>query len=290
MKNISILGLGNISIELCSSLKEKGFNVLGSTDNLDRKKTLKKMGIKIFSRNKLSECILEADKIIITIPPDMNGCPVIRHFSKEILESKIKWIGYLSSTSVYGNHNGKVVNENSLLKPREEVAKSRIQGEKDIQELGEKSSIAVEIFRISGIYGKNRNIINQILSKNIKPLYKKGHFFNRIHEEDIARVLAKACSNKINSGIVNLSDSLPASQLDVISHAFNIMNIPMPKYQNYNDISSKIPLRVRRFWENNRRVDNALLKKRYGALLHPTYKEGLSYIHNNYLLHSLNKD
>jgi len=83
---------------------------------------------------------------------------------------------------------------------------------------------------------------------------------------------------------------MPASQLDLISHAFSIMNIKMPKYENYNDISSKIPLSVRRFWENNRRVDNTLLKKRYGELLHPTYKEGLLYIHNNYLLHSLNKD
>jgi nucleoside-diphosphate-sugar epimerase len=290
MKNISILGLGNISIELCHSLKKKGFNVFGSTDNFDRQKALKKIGIKIFSRNELNECILKADKIIITIPPDANGCPVIRHFSKEILEANIKWIGYLSSTSVYGNHNGKVVNENSLLKPKEDVAKSRIQGEKDILELGTNYSIAVEVFRISGIYGKDRNIINQILSKKVKPLYKKGHFFNRIHEEDIARVLTKACSNKMNSGIVNLSDDLPASQLDVIRHAFSIMNIQMPKYENYNDICSKTPLRVRRFWENNRRVDNTLLKKRYGNLLHPTYKEGLSYIYNNYLLNSLNKD
>ena len=157
-------------------------------------------------------------------------------------------------------------------------------------DLGKKHSIAVEVFRISGIYGKDRNIINQILSKKVKPLYKKGHFFNRIHEEDIARVLTQACSNKINSGIVNLSDDLPASQLDVIKHAFSIMNIKMPKYENYNDICSKTPLRVRRFWENNRRVDNTLLKKRYGTLLHPTYKEGLSYIYNNYLCNLLNKD
>jgi len=290
MKNISILGLGNISIELCSSLNKKGFNVFGSTDNSNRQKALKKLGVKLFSRNNINECILKADKIIITIPPDANGCPVVRHFSKEILDSNIKWIGYLSSTSVYGNHNGKVVNENSLLQPKEEVAKSRIQGEKDIQELGKKYSIAVEIFRLSGIYGKDRNIIKQILSKKIKPLYKKGHFFNRIHEKDIARVLVKACSNKMNSGIVNLSDDLPASQLDIIRYAYSLMNITMPKYENYNDINSSISLNIRRFWENNRRVDNTLLKKRYGKLIYPSFKEGLLSIHKNYLLDSLNKD
>ena len=116
MKNISILGLGNISIEVCSSLKEQGFNIYGSTDNSDRRKALQQLGVKIFSRNKLNECILKADKIIITIPPDLDGCPVIRYFSKEILESNIKWIGYLSSTSVYGNYNGKIVNVDNFTK------------------------------------------------------------------------------------------------------------------------------------------------------------------------------
>ena len=209
---------------------------------------------------------------------------------EEILNSNVKWIGYLSSTSVYGNYNGEEVNENSKLRPKALVEKYRVQGERDIQEIGNKYSIAVEIFRLSGIYGNNKNIIKKILSKNIKLIYKKGHYFNRIHEKDIARVLCLACSNKINSGIVNLTDDLPASQIDIIRHAYSIMNMTMPKYENYNDISSKIPINAQRFWENNRRVDNTLLKERYGKLIYPTYKEGLSHIYNNYLLHSLNKD
>lgn len=290
MNNISILGLGNISYELCLSLIKQGFNVFGTTDNPDRKKILKKLGVKIFNRNQLHNCIQIADKIIITIPPDINGCPVARNYEEEILNSNVKWIGYLSSTSVYGNYNGEEVNENSKLRPKALVEKYRVQGERDIQEIGNKYSIAVEIFRLSGIYGNNKNIIKKILSKNIKLIYKKGHYFNRIHEKDIARVLCLACSNKINSGIINLSDSLPASQLEIISYAFNIMNIRIPKYIDYSAISKDMSPNIRRFWENNRRVNNLLLKKKYGDLLYPTYKDGIKSLYQDYILQSSNKD
>ena len=290
MRNISILGLGNISFELCSLLIKEGFNVFGSTDNQDRKGILKNIGVRVYSRNNIDECILKADKLIITIPPDSNGCRIIRKYSKEILDSKIRWIGYLSSTSVYGNYDGKEVNENSTLRPKELVATFRAQAEKDLQEFGMKYSIAVEIFRLSGIYGNNKSIINHILTKKIQPIFKAGHYFNRIHEKDIARVLCLACSNKINSGIINLSDNLPASQLDVTRHAFSIMNRRMPKPLNYLDIFKDMSPNIRRFWENNRKVNNSLLKRKYGNLLYPTYKEGLKAIYQDYMLQSSNKD
>lgn len=290
MKNIAILGLGNISYELCSRLIKKGFNVFGSTDNYDRKALLKKIGVKVSGRNNIHECILKADKLIITIPPDSSGCIIIRNYFKEILDSKIKWIGYLSSTSVYGNYDGEEVNENSALRPKELVEKYRAKAEKDIEDFGKKYSITVEIFRLSGIYGNSRSIINQILNKKVKLIFKEGHYFNRIHEKDIARVLCLACSNKMNSGIINLSDNLPASQLDVVSYALSIMNIRIPKNTNYLDISKDMSPKVRRFWENNRKINNTLLKRKYGGLLYPTYKEGLKSIYNDYKLHSSNKD
>ncbi len=290
MNNIAILGLGNISYELCSLLIKEGFNVFGSTDNIKRKGILKNIGVNIFNRKNIDECIFKADKLIITIPPDSMGCLIIRNYTKEILDSNVKWIGYISSTSVYGNYDGKEVNEHSKLKPRELVEKYRAKAEKDIQEFGKRYSIAVEIFRLSGIYGNNKSIINQILSKNIKPIFKDGHYFNRIHEKDIARVLCLACTNKLNSGIINLSDNLPASQLDVISYACSLMNIKMPKYIKYSDIYKEMSPNTRRFWENNRRINNALLKRKYGDLLYPTYREGLKSIYQDYLIQSSNKD
>ena len=286
MKNISILGLGNISFELCSALVKQGFNVFGSTDNYDRQVTLKKIGVQVYSRSNIDQCILKADKLIITIPPDNFGCKIIKNYSKEIIDSNVKWIGYLSSTSVYGNYNGEEVNENSKLRPKEPLEKNRVKAEQDLLDFGTKYSIFVEIFRLSGIYGNNKNIINQIINKKVKPIFKEGHYFNRIHEKDIARILCLACTNQMNSGIINVSDNLPASQLDVLIYAYTIMNKSMPEYINYSDISHEMSNNLRRFWENNRRVNNSLLKTKYGNLLFPTYKEGLKFIYNGYEMQS----
>lgn len=290
MNNISIIGLGNISYELCSFLNQEGFDVIGTTDNIDRKKKLTNIGVKVYRRNQIKECIAKADRLIITVPPDNLGCEIVRNYSKEIKDSNIKWIGYLSSTSVYGNYDGDEVDESSEIKPIQPVAVNRAKAEKDVQVLGQQLTIAVEIFRVSGIYGNNYNIIKQILFKGIKPIFKEGHYFNRIHEKDIARVLCLACSGNLNSGIINLSDNLPAPQLDIIEYAYSIMNKKMPKSSNYKDIYKDMPSNIRRFWENNRRVNNLLLKKKYGSLLFPTYKEGLSYIYEDYKCKPSNKD
>ena len=289
-KKIAILGLGNISYELCSSLIRKGFKVFGTTNNPERKSQLQKLGVKVFKRNKTLQCISNSTKLIITSPPDLRGCPVIRDYFREIVNSEIKWIGYLSSTSVYGDYHGQNVNEDSDLKFSNSTAKSRRRGEQDLLDFGNKYSIPIEIFRVSGIYGQHRNVIKQILSNKINPIFKENHFFNRIHEKDIARVLSEASDSKINSGIINLSDSLPASQLEVIKYAAKIMKINLPKYKNYKEIYNDMPDTMKRFWENNRRVDNSLLIERYGELIFPSYKEGLNYIYNNYLFNSSNKD
>ncbi|MBT7077164.1 MAG: hypothetical protein HN930_05545, partial [Pelagibacterales bacterium] len=159
MKKIAILGLGSISYELCDFLIKKEFEVSGTTNNLERKNQLQKLGVKVFNRNEITECIMNSNKIIITVPPDANGCPIIRIYFKQILNSEIKWIGYLSSTSVYGNYNGEKVNENSDLRPVNSIEIARFKSEQDIINFGIKYSVPVEVFRISGIYGKHRNVM-----------------------------------------------------------------------------------------------------------------------------------
>ena len=290
IKKVSILGLGNISYELCLDFFKNGIKVYGVTENFDRIKSLIKLGVKVYNRNEISECLSNANRLIITVPPDIKGCPIMRNYFKEITNSNVEWIGYLSSTSVYGNHEGEIVNENSECKPLNEKEISRYKGEEDIQNFSMKYSIPAEIFRVSGIYGSSRNIIKQILANKISPLYKKNHVFNRIHEKDIARVLCQATLSIQNAGIVNLSDNLPASQLEVINYGAKIMKASIPKFKSYEDVHISISEGSQRFWENNRRVNNDLLKKRYGELIFPSYKEGLDYIYKDYLLTSLNKD
>jgi len=274
-KHISILGLGNISIVLCRYLKNKDFIVSGVTDNKIRREYLSRLGVKVYSKKDVIKSIQNADVLIITAPPDLNGCPIIRNYSVDIIKSNIKWIGYLSSTAVYGNHYGKVVDENSKLNPQDKIEFCRLKAEQDVLALQSEKKFIIEIFRISGIYGFDRNIFRQIISKNIRPIYKKNHFFNRIHEEDIAKTLVAAILSSRNSGVVNLSDDLPSSQLDMVLYASKLLNIKLPKVENYDEINNSLQSSIKRYWNNNRKINNSLLKERYGSLKFPTYKEGL---------------
>ena len=280
-KNVSIIGLGNISSYLCKSLLNIGVSVSGVTDNINRKKELQKMGVKVFKKSEISKNIKLADSLIITVPPDSNGCPIIRNFGPDIIKSNISWLGYLSSTSVYGNQYGKVVNEKTKINPIEEKAIYRFKAENNVIKLASKSSINAEIFRVAGIYGPENNIFKRILSDQIIIINKYNHYFNRIHVSDIARVLTLASYSGKNKGIVNLSDDFPALQIDVIKYAYNKLNLKIPQIQEYEDIKHTLSPSLKRFWEDNKKVDNNLLNTKYGPLLYPSYKEGLKSIYNS---------
>ena len=111
---------------------------------------------------------------------------------------------------------------------------------------------------------------------------KKDHFFNRIHEYDIARVLGSAAISSKCTGIINLSDDNPTSQIEVAKYAYKLLNKKLPVIQNYEDVFKSLSPMSRSFWESSRRIDNSLLKKRYGNMIFPTYKEGLNNIYKDY--------
>ena len=159
--------------------------------------------------------------------------------------------------------------------------------QRELQEIArnfaQRYKIPLCIFRISGIYGPERNIIQQILSNSFVPIHKKDHFFNRIHEYDIARVLGSAAISSKCTGIINLSDDNPTSQIEVAKYAYQLLDKKLPVVQNYEDVSKSLSPMSRSFWEGSRQIDNSLLKKQYGKMIFPSYKEGLKNIYNNYV-------
>ena len=237
-KHVAIIGLGNISSYLCKRLIASGAQVSGVTENVNRNNNLSKIGVTVFKREEILQCIKSANS----------------------------WIGYLSSTSVYENHNGAEVTELTKVIPKEEPGIFRYKAEQDLKKLTINTSIKVEIFRVSGIYGLENNVFNQIKSGTINIIYKKGHFFNRIHVSDISRVLSIAAIYGKNEGLVNLS--------------YNLINLKIPEVNDYRDIKNSLKPSIRRFWDNNRRVNNSLLNARYGPLIYPSYKKGLKNIYN----------
>ena len=283
---IVIMGLGKISKEICLNIIKKGSVAYGFTSNRERTYVLRNIGVKIFDIGSFDAVIQNADSLVITAPPDKTGCPIISKHKKSIAHSGVSWIGYVSSTGVYGDYKGKVVNEKSILKSDASSSLSRLKAENIIKNFALKSNKSLCIFRLSGIYGFERNIILQILNDKFVPIYKRNHFFNRIHEADIGRIIGSCAVSRNLEGIINLSDNKPASQIEVAQYAYKLLGKKIPKILNYEEVYKQLSPIRRNFWENSRKIDNSLLKNTFGKMIYITYKEGLLDIHTSYLNNS----
>ena len=269
------MGMGKISLELSKCFMQKGVVLYGSTLNEDRSKILKKIGVIIFERDNFGKIIKMADSLLITAPPDANGCPVLNKYKNSIVSSNLSWIGYVSSTGVYGDYNGEAVKEDSILKSQNSINLFRVKAENQFRDFSSKHKIPLCIFRLPGIYGIDRNILIQIMKNKFIPIHKKNHFFNRIHEKDIARVLSDAAITKSVEGVINLSDDKPATQLDVAKYAYQLLGKKIPKIYNYDEVFKSMSPKARKFWESSRKVDNSILKKKFGKMIYSSYEEGL---------------
>ena len=221
----------------------------------------------------------EANYILISIPP-INGIDlVIKNFSTTLKRCKAKWITYLSATSVYGNHNGDWVNEESKTTPTSLNGISRLAAEKSWLSLGSDKSLPVQIFRLSGIYSNESNILIRLKSGTAKLVNKKNHYFSRIHVEDISNILFKSLSQFKSGEIYNLSDDKPSSSEEITLHGAKILNIESIKKIEVNEIESEM---MKNFYKDSKKVSNKKMKLFFNySLKFPTYVEGLSYIRDN---------
>ena len=228
---------------------------------------------------KLIESLNSSDHILVSIAPIKGEDIVVKKFQNILDSNKIKWITYLSATSVYGNHNGKWVDENSDTKPTSSNGISRLNAEKSWLDLAEKKNLPLQIFRLSGIYSNQNNILARLKTGNVKIIDKKNQFFSRIHVEDIANILFKSLQNFKAKEIYNLSDDKPASTEEVILYGSKLLNTEKPETVELTSIKSE---KVKNFYKDSKKVDNKKMKEFFNyKLKYPTYIEGLNYIHNN---------
>ena len=286
--NIFCFGFGQVAKNFIYNLSKKYDVNLAVTS---RKKTQKK---KIFGINynsyhfldnnfdiKILSKIKNYDHILVSIPPKKGVDIVIKNFQKILGKIRINWITYLSATSVYGDHQGKWVDENSKLNPSTKNGKSRLNAEKKWIEFCSKKKIPFQIFRLSGIYSSERNIFERIKSGLQKVVNKPNHFFSRIHVEDIANILEITLKQrKIKSGeIYNLSDDYPCPNIEVVDYACNLMKISKPKIIEINEIKNEM---LKNFYKDSKKVSNKKIKEVFSyKLKFPTYKEGLRNIFNH---------
>ena len=213
--------------------------------------------------------------MLVSIPPDLEGDAVLRLLREEIAAlPDLGWIGYLSTVGVYGDWQGQWVDETSPTRPKSERSLRRVQAERAWLDLGRETGKRVQVFRLSGIYGPGRSVIDNLKAGTARRIVKPGQVFNRIHVDDIAQVLAAAIDSPSTHGIFNVSDDEPAPPEDVVAYAAELLGLPTPPAIAFE--AAGLDGMAASFWSECKRVSNARVKADLGLeLLYPTYREGL---------------
>ncbi len=234
----------------------------------------------------VSDAIRAASHILISIPPQEDGDPVLKHHADDLADApNLKWIGYLSTIGVYGDHGGGWVDETTPPKPQSQRSKDRLAAEEAWRRLSEETGVPVQIFRLPGIYGLGRNPLEKLLAGEKQRIVKPGQVFNRIHVDDIVQVLAAAI-HRLDGGeralssdpVFNVSDDEPAPPQDVTAFAAQLIGIEPPPLVDFTE--AELSPMARSFYAENKRVRNERIKCDLGVkLMYPTYREGLQAIH-----------
>ena len=214
--------------------------------------------------------------ILSCIPPDKNGNdPVLKSLKNKLENLSLNWVGYLSTTGVYGNTYGNWVNEKDQPNPFQERSQRRLNCEQEWIN----SNLPTQIFRLPGIYGPGRSTLEAIKTNKIKVIYKENQIFSRIHVADIANAIIYILKNKNKLDfhpIINIADDEPCSQIEVIQYGYKLLGLEMPKKILFEDAKKDLSPIAQSFWIENRRVSNKLLCKKLGyKLIYKNYKVGL---------------
>ena len=278
---IFIYGYGYTSQHLCKLLISN--KIIATSRNCEKKKSIND-NIELIAPSETNLIIKEySDKIthlLISVPPSDDGDLFLNNFNKDLQSLKnLKWVGYLSATSVYGDHKGEFVNENSELLTKFTRGINRKLAEDQWIDISNKYNLPLHIFRIAGIYGPQRSMIDRMSSGNFINVIKDNHFFSRIYIDDLVNII-NASMNKPNPiSIYNVADDLPSPLNDVVRYISEKTGIIIDREVQYSELSEDE--KRESFFTENKKVNNKLIKEELGVILkYPTYIEGYNKIIN----------
>jgi nucleoside-diphosphate-sugar epimerase len=276
-----IFGLGFSGLEIARLARMAGWQVAGTVRDADKARQYTAEGIEAHlfdgTAPPAAEAFGHASHVLCTIAPGALGDPVLKRCGSLLREAR--WLGYLSTTGVYGDAGGGWVDENAPTRPGLPRSVERLATERAWQAMALEAGAALDIFRLPGIYGPGRSAIDQVKSGKARRIDKPGQVFSRIHVADIAATVLAALTQPSPGSIYNVADDLPAPTAEVIAYACELLALPAPPLIPWAEIAPTMTDMARSFYAENRRVKNDRIKQHLGVTLrYPTYREGLQAI------------
>ncbi len=274
-KTLLSFGHGYSARALAARLVPQGWTVYGTTRKEAKFAALQDEGVTpvLWPDGDLSTAFETASHLLISAGPDADGDPVLNRFRDQIadLAPRLDWAGYLSTTGVYGDHQGGWVDEATLLTPSTRRGQMRVDAEGDWRSV---PALPLHIFRLAGIYGPGRGPFEKVRQGTARRIVKPGQVFSRIHVEDIAQVLEASISQPNPGAVYNLCDDDPAPPQDVIGYAAELLGLPLPPEVDF-DVADMSPM-ARSFYAELKRVSNQRIKDELGVnLIYSDYRRGL---------------
>lgn len=280
-RRLFIFGLGYSGLEIARLAQAEGWSVAGTCTTADKAARLVRDGIEahVFDGSAAlpDGALGESSHVLCTVSPGGTGDPALRTMAGPL--GRVRWLGYLSTTGVYGDHGGGWVDETTPLGSTKPRSLERMAAEQAWRDLAARSAAALHILRLPGIYGPGRSAIDQVKAGTARRIDKPGQFFSRIHVADIARATLKAADRARGTEVWNVADDLPAPSADVVAHAFELLGLAVPPAIPWEQAAPALSPMARSFYGESRRVRNEKMKRELGvALRYPTYREGLASI------------
>lgn len=275
-KTLLSIGHGYSAQALAARLVPQGWRIIGTTRKADKLAALSETGIDpvVWPGADLGALLEQVPNILVSAGPGPDGDPVLNELHDDIARAAphLRWVGYLSTTGVYGDQDGDWVDEDSTLAPSTHRGSARVEAESRWQAIPD---LPLHIFRLAGIYGPGRGPFAKVRAGTARRIIKEGQVFSRIHVEDIAQALDLSLHRPQPGAIYNLCDDDPAPPQDVIAHAASLLGLPVPEAIPIDE-ADMTPM-ARSFYAESKKVRNDKIKQALGwKPSFPSYRAGLA--------------
>ncbi len=276
MNHLLCFGFGFSAAALASTLGRKDWKITGTSRSAKGVAAINAQDCTGIRFDELETVPPSVTHIVSSVPPDEAGDPVVQKFAAELAAraGQFKWVAYLSTTGVYGDHAGGWVDEATPLAPSTERGHRRLRAENEWLNLHRGYGLPVHLFRLAGIYGPGRNQLESLRGGTARRIVKPGQLFSRIHVEDIAGILAASVASPNPGRSYNVADDLPAPPQEVVAYAAGLLGLPPPPEEDFE--SANLTPMARSFYAESKQVSNARVKHELGyACKFPDYRAGL---------------